>query len=186
MAKKHWKIIFDTDRLIIREFEPEDLEMVFEYGKQEVVFRYQNWGPVSKENILDFIKNSRDEANHDNRLNYDLCIVKKEDFHVIGECGFHEIKTKGESIRSEAKIGYMINPKYWNQGFATEVTQGLIKYGKNQLNLDLLIATCDSTNMASRKVLTKNGFELTEEKENHFMQKGKMRDTCVFNLHLKF
>ena len=41
--------IFETDRLVIREFSLEDLPQVHEYASQGEVVKFQAWGPNEEE-----------------------------------------------------------------------------------------------------------------------------------------
>ena len=54
-------------------------------------------------------------------------------------------------------IGYGINPKYWKQGYGTELLRiGLIKI-KEFIKDDKVLVTCDDDNIGSAKVIENNG-----------------------------
>ena len=54
-------------------------------------------------------------------------------------------------------IGYGINPKYWRQGYGTELLRiGLIK-AKELIKDDKVLVTCDDDNIGSAKVIKNNG-----------------------------
>ncbi len=54
-------------------------------------------------------------------------------------------------------IGYGINPKYWKQGYGTELLRlGLIK-AKELINSDRVLITCDEDNIGSYRIIEKNG-----------------------------
>lgn len=54
-------------------------------------------------------------------------------------------------------IGYGINPKYWRQGYGTELLRiGLIK-AKELVKDDRVLVTCDDDNIGSAKVIENNG-----------------------------
>lgn len=54
-------------------------------------------------------------------------------------------------------IGYGINPKYWRQGYGTELLRiGLIK-AKGLITEDKVLVTCDDNNTGSAKVIENNG-----------------------------
>ena len=54
-------------------------------------------------------------------------------------------------------IGYGINPKYWKQGYGTELLRlGLIKF-KKLCNEEKALVTCDDDNIGSAKVIENNG-----------------------------
>lgn len=63
-------------------------------------------------------------------------------------------------------IGYAINPKYWRQGYGTELLkQGLLK-AKDLVKSEKVLITCDDTNIGSYKVIEKNGGILENIVEN--------------------
>lgn len=69
----------------------------------------------------------------------------------IGECSLTE---QGES----AEIGFMLLPKYWHQGYGTEVVNSLIDKAR-AMNLKELTATTDERNRAAIRLLEKCGFQ---------------------------
>ena len=57
----------------------------------------------------------------------------------------------------EIEVGYRIHKKYWNKGYATEMTKVLIDYEFNIMKLDQIAGITHPENIASQKVLTKSG-----------------------------
>lgn len=166
----------ETDRLVLREYQPGDLFSIHQYASQSVVVQYQNWGPNSLEDTEQFLQQVRDNKLVTPRMSYELCIERKEDNQQIGGC---ELTISSED-NSVATMGYILNPSFWQQGYATEVSRELIEFGFTQLNLRVIRATCDSQNTGSIRVLEKSGFLLETTLIDDFMQKGKMRTTLIF------
>ena len=54
-------------------------------------------------------------------------------------------------------IGYRFIPEYWVIGIATVVSEALLKYGFQELDLVTVYAMAIPENIASNKVLTKIG-----------------------------
>jgi [ribosomal protein S5]-alanine N-acetyltransferase len=143
----------ETERLIIREWREEDYLDLFEYASDERVGPNAGW-PVHKDTeesksiIKMFIKNNDSYA-----------VVLKSEDKVIGGVGLHN-RTPDESLKDlkQREIGYVLNPKYWGQGFVPEAAQALIKYGFEAMNLDLIWCGHYDFNMRSRRVVEKCGF----------------------------
>jgi RimJ/RimL family protein N-acetyltransferase len=55
------------------------------------------------------------------------------------------------------EIGYFLHPDWWGQGFGTEISTALLRFGFQKLHLHRLLATCDPRNTASKRVLEKIG-----------------------------
>ena len=67
-----------------------------------------------------------------------------------------EIKEKNST---EAELGYLILPEFWGQGIAGNVAKRLLAIARQETNLGTVYAIIDPENIASRKILEKNGFK---------------------------
>ncbi len=69
-------------------------------------------------------------------------------------------------LRYAGNIGYGMNPKYWRQGYGTMLLKlGLQKARELGLK-DKVLITCDDDNIASAKIIEKNGGVLENKVEN--------------------
>jgi len=64
--------------------------------------------------------------------------------------------TKPKNHSSE--IGYFLGKNYQGKGIATESVKQMVQFGFYKLKLNKIYAYCDPKNIASQKVLLKNGF----------------------------
>ncbi len=87
------------------------------------------------------------------RLNIAFAIIYNEKF--VGTIGL--IKQK-DVRRKSAELGYWIGEPFWNKGIATEAVQLITEYGFNKLDIFRIFASVYEYNVASMKVLKKNGF----------------------------
>lgn len=90
-----------------------------------------------------------------------------DDDKFIGEV---HIRTKLTSLLLNfgGNIGYGINPKYWNQGYGNKILElSLIKAKEIGLKGKLLI-TCDNDNIASARIIEKNGGILENIVKNNY------------------
>ncbi|MCL1039342.1 GNAT family N-acetyltransferase [Shewanella submarina] len=55
-------------------------------------------------------------------------------------------------------LGYWLGVPYWGNGYCSEAASLVVKYGFNKFGLDLIYARHLPENLASGKVLSKNGF----------------------------
>lgn len=63
-----------------------------------------------------------------------------------------------ERSSTEAELGYMLLPDYWGKGIGSEIAKLLIDKAKESKQINKIIAIIDPNNIASRKILIKNGF----------------------------
>jgi RimJ/RimL family protein N-acetyltransferase len=81
--------------------------------------------------------------------------AKAEGGSLIGACGY------GRRHDDEPEIGYWIGEPYWGRGYATEAVRAVIDHLFSVTDLDALSAGCRVTNLASRRVIEKCGFQWT-------------------------
>ncbi len=80
--------------------------------------------------------------------------IALEDGTTIGDLCF-----KGEPDKSGAvEIGYGINAEYQRNGYGTEMVAAMAHWALVQPGVKLVVAQTDPENLASQKVLRKNGF----------------------------
>lgn len=173
-------LTIETSRLVLREYAESDWESVHEYAQNGDILIYEIWGPNTEKQTKEFIEKAIEERLKSPRLTFEMCITLKSTGKVIGGCGF---RIKPNNHR-RCDFGYIINPAYWNKGYATEASFGLIDYMTNHLGISEIEATCDSLNIASTKVLRKCGLKLSKEVKNDREIKGRMRDTYYFEMKI--
>lgn len=132
------------------------------------------------------LKNHEEALAHIKQINYKIdenidinwAVTEKDDDKCIGIMGFY--RTRPENYRTE--LGYMILPEYHNRGYVSEAVDTLLNYAFNTLNFHSIEAIIDSENIASERVLLKNGFV----KEAHLIENefynGKFIDTVIYSL----
>ncbi|WP_203363691.1 GNAT family protein [Bacillus sp. REN10] len=135
-----------TNRLLIREFQVDDWEAVYEYTSKRDVMKYIPDGVHTRERAKEFIdKNIGAHAEH-------FPVVEIEKNTLIGHIAFH--KYFGNHTY---EIGWVFNPSFQRRGYATEAAKGVLEYGFNKLNLHRIIATCQPENTPSYRVMEKMG-----------------------------
>lgn len=81
---------------------------------------------------------------------------------ILGATGF--INSPDETGTIE--IGFGINFSKRGQGYCVEAVKALICWAAAQNGVKQIIAKCELTNLASRRVLEKLNFSVTEQKDN--------------------
>lgn len=92
-------------------------------------------------------------------------MVKKEErpvtFGIEYEgnlCGVIGITPQTDVYRKSAELGYWIGEPYWGQGIATQAVEMILKYGFEHFDIERVYAGVIEPNVASMKVLERNGF----------------------------
>ncbi|WP_416150333.1 GNAT family N-acetyltransferase [Salipaludibacillus sp. HK11] len=135
-----------TNRLLVREFQVDDWEAVFEYTSNQDVMKYIPDGVHTREEAKKFVNKNRD-GHAEN-----FPVIEAESNTLIGHMVFH--KYFGNHTY---EIGWVFNPSYQARGYATEAAKGVLDYGFNKLDLHRIIATCQPENTPSYRVMEKAG-----------------------------
>jgi ribosomal-protein-alanine N-acetyltransferase len=169
--------LLTSERLCFRRLTDDDVQEVYELRSNPETMKYIPRPLVSSnEDALLHIKMINDKI--DENLDINWALTEKESDKCIGIIGF--FKTEKENFRTE--LGYMLFPEYHNKGYVTEAVNTLLNFAFNTLNFHSIQAIIDPKNLASEKVLLKNGFV----KEAHLIENefynGKFMDTIIYSL----
>ncbi|WP_027063395.1 GNAT family N-acetyltransferase [Mesoplasma seiffertii] len=77
---------------------------------------------------------------------------------IVGQGGITIQHVSGEAIY---EIGCIVNPKFWNQGYASQMVKDFLEIAKTKYRLKTVYALIKTDNYASKKVFLKNHFEKT-------------------------
>jgi RimJ/RimL family protein N-acetyltransferase len=94
-----------------------------------------------------------------------LCSIKlKHSRELIGFLFLYGVDSQVQS--RDVRIGYVISEKYWGKGIVSKVIHALVEFFCEKGNVSSIIAGVEPGNLASIKVLTKNGFVFSDSKNN--------------------
>jgi RimJ/RimL family protein N-acetyltransferase len=83
-------------------------------------------------------------------------------------------------VHRAADFGYTVDRAYWNRGIATEAARGLLDTAFGTLGYHRVWATCDTRNLASRRVLEKLGLRREGELRQDTIRRGAWADTYLY------
>ena len=84
----------------------------------------------------------------------------RSDGAFVGRGGLQHMVVEGVP---EVEVGYTVRAEDQGKGFATEMTQRMVEIGFERLGLANIVAFTLPTNVASRRVMEKTGFEFERE-----------------------
>ena len=146
-----------TNRLVLREFTPEDFDALYailsdpdtmkHYPKSFDEARVRGWIAWNLENYAVF--------------GFGLwAVVLRETGKLIGDCGI-TMQTINGKIRPE--IGYHIHKDHQKRGYATEAAARCLDFAFENTPFRTMFSYMKHTNVASYTVAMKNGMQLVEE-----------------------
>lgn len=145
-------MMFETPRLILREFTEADVAAYFEMGNDPRVTRFT--GDPAYQNLEQALESLRARPLADYRKHgYGRwAVVLKSSGDVIGLCGLKFL----DELQA-VDLGYRLLPPYWGQGLATEAARPTLRYGFETLRLDEILGLVDPNNVPSVRILQKLG-----------------------------
>ena len=87
-----------------------------------------------------------------------------------------------ESDRKTAELGYRIGENFTNLGYASKAVKLVLDKAFHTYGLDRIIAGTAMDNLASKRVLLKNGFTFSRVIENDFQINNEWVHTAVFEI----
>jgi RimJ/RimL family protein N-acetyltransferase len=151
------KILFETNRLIVRHLQSGDVDAMFSIFSLPDVTRWMGDGtPLSRELCAKWIEVSL--RNYATRGFGASAVIEKCTGEFIGCSGIVY-----DAERQEPEIIYAFSPKSWGKGYASELVPAMLAYGLTQCGLQYVLATIDSENKVSCRVVEKAGMSLVRQ-----------------------
>jgi len=167
-----------TARLRLRPVAVEDAPALAAYQSLADVCRYIPYEPrgadVLRERIADPALN-RSSLDAEGQ-NIWLAVVRQADDVLVGDVVFMYHSEKHRC----GEIGYVLDPRYAGNGYATEAAAALLRLGFGELGLHRIVGRIDARNEASAAVLHRLGMRQEAVLvENEFF-KGEWTDEIDF------
>lgn len=167
-------IQINTTRLLLRPIQMDDAASIFQYRSNAQVNQYQGWIPKTICDVHDFInKKVSPEINQPDTW-FQFVILKKDDNELIGDIGVHFL----DSDNSQVELGCTLNLKYHGKGFAFEAIKAMINYLFDELGKRRIIASIDSRNHPSIRLIERLGFR----KKAHIKESPTQNNACADDL----
>ena len=180
-TKMHSKMpTLETDRLIFRAINQGDVEDMFEYSSDPKTSQFLLWDVHKSQRHTEEIVNIILSKYRSGEYN-DWALVLKQNHKMIGTCGF----TKIDAENSLVEIGYVLNPKYWGMGLATEAVRRIIEFSFETLRVNRVESKFIFGNNASLAVMNKVGMKFEGYNREAMLVKGKYRTIGVSTILLR-
>ncbi|MBE0636283.1 GNAT family N-acetyltransferase [Candidatus Bipolaricaulota bacterium] len=172
----------ETDRLVIRCWEPRDAKLSKEAidTSREHLRAWMPWADAEPDPLGVVINRLRHfRAMFDLDKDYVYAIFNKDETQVLGGSGLHT--RLGENAR---EIGYWIHVDHIDRGYATEVSAALTRVAFEIDGMDRVEIHCSPLNLASVSVPRKIGFvhEATLRRRGP-IKDGQPVDSMIWSMH---
>lgn len=171
----------NTERLVLRELTPADVNEMFFLRSDERVMTYLDKAPEkSTEETFAIIKTITDNSQNNNAIFW--VITLKDDNKMIGSICYWRI----EKAHYRAEIGYVLHPSQHRKGIMDEAMKAVLQYGFETMKLHSVEANINPANTESMKLLEKNGFVKEAYFKENYYYDGKFLDSVIYSLITPF
>ena len=114
-------------------------------------------------------------AEHDGRDGLFRAVVV--DGKVVGNIS---VEQKADVSCRDAELGYCLLTEYWSRGVMTEATRKMCEIAFEELDIIRITGMFYSPNVASQRVLEKNGFVYEGRQRNAIWKNGNVYDAVLY------
>ena len=158
--------MIETERLLLRPFSMDDLELIMSLYCDAEILRYTPFDTKSPLEAAEHLAKVVADWNRKPLQSLEFAMIRKTEStrpdEKIGRC---HILIDPET--DTGMIGWLLRKEYQGQNYARESGEALIQYCFDTLMLHRVNAVCHPDNIASRKVLERCGLRL----EAHYRKK---------------
>ena len=151
-----------TERLVLRPFLADDVDALHTLWADREVRRYLFDGAVpARKRAEEIVDGSIDGFD---TLGYGFFSVRRRESpsELIGFSGFRPYDEAGV-----VEMLFAIAPPQWGRGYATEAAREVLRFGFEQCGLRRVVATTDTPNQRSVRVLQRLGLFFEKRRERH-------------------
>ena len=166
-----------TERLILRPFQLTDAQDVQRLaGSREIASTTLNIPHPYEDGMAEEWISKHQETFEQGR-GVTFAITSRSGGHLIGA-----ISLMGISPGHQAELGYWVGTPYWNQGFCSEASHAVVRYGFQVLGLNRIHACHLTRNPASGRVMQKLGMRHEGCRRQHVQKWELFEDLELYGI----
>ena len=166
-----------TERLLLRNFEKNDLDSLMAYYSLPEVQRYLDWKARDRVEV----KAALDAMRAQRRLNrpgdtITLAVARLSDQALMGQVSLRWT----DATAGQAELRFVFNPLYRRQGYATEAVRSALDIGFDQFGFHRIFARCGAGNQPSARLMKGIGMRLEAHYREHALFQGEWDEELHF------
>lgn len=146
-------VVFETDRLVIREWLERDRQHFYEMSADKEVMKF--FPNTLTKSECDRVVQRLTSLHAKNGCCFWSCELKASKT-FIGLVGLNKIE-EGLPFAPCVEIGWRLSKNHWGQGYATEAAKKCLEYGFETLNFKEIVSFAVTANTSSIKVMERIG-----------------------------
>ena len=166
-----------SERLELRPVRMSDADTLAEFYTDAETIKYIPWPLRSSEEINQAVELATTRNVFEKEGDYlVLAVIVHDDQRLIGQVN---VMYRSE-INRIAEFGYVLNPKFTRQGYATEAAKALIAKIFSTGRFHRIEARLDDRNLRSKALLERIGLRLEAHFLENYFFKGEWTSTFVY------
>lgn len=165
--------MIQSNEVLIRHWQPEDASQLASICNNKKIWlnvRDNFPYPYTLKHAIDWIAFSSSK-----RPTQSYAVVYNGE--IAGSIG---VIPKEDVYRKSIELGYFIGEKFWGKGIATRAVALLLDHIVSNFNVVRIYAEVYAHNVASMKVLEKNGFYLEGIRKKSVFKNNEILDDCIW------
>jgi [ribosomal protein S5]-alanine N-acetyltransferase len=172
------RIILETERLLLRDFEEADWKPLLEYQRDPGYLRFHPCDAMEEADVRTHLARFIGWQDEEPRHRFQLAVTLRDSDRVIGNVGVRA-EAPGGLI---ADLGFELDERYWGKGYAREAAAAILEFGFEYLDLHRVTAHCIAENTASARVLERIGMRPEGRLREAEYFKGRWWDVLLFGV----
>ncbi|MFT4622616.1 MAG: RimJ/RimL family protein N-acetyltransferase [Myxococcota bacterium] len=152
-------VVFETQRMRVREFTRADVEPFSRYRAQPEVAAYQSWTTFTLDDGHALFERMQGVPFGTVGHWFQLAVEDRSSGRLLGDLALHFFAT------SQVEIGFTLDPQHQGQGFAQEAVRGCLAHLFESRDIHRVRSVTDVENAAAVRLLEAVGFR----QEAHFV-----------------
>jgi ribosomal-protein-alanine N-acetyltransferase len=168
----------ETDRLLLRGWEPTDVEAVFAYASDPEVTRFVSWD--QHRSLADsriFLDGFVAEHYAAQEVDYCFCLLS-DPAVAIGGLGVYWSSRPHKTM----ELGYVLRRSAWGNGFVPEAARRLICYAFETTDAARIFAPIFAQNAGSRRAAEKMGLKFEGVLRSTIQYRGARWDEAIYSI----
>jgi ribosomal-protein-alanine N-acetyltransferase len=167
-----------SERVLLRGWEPADLEDVYAYASDPEVTRYLAWERhQSRADSAFFLDAIVATGYREGELNYALCL-RESPQRVLGTVGL----VRRDSTGRVMELGYVLARSAWGRGLVPEAGRLLIDHAFAATPVERIYAPVLAPNAKSRRAAEKMGLRFEGTLRSHLFLRGTAWDETIYGV----
>lgn len=167
----------ETERLILRSFQPEDATPIYELlSDPDVNGTLIDHLPTFTLQDAQLLASHSAEANRNGDA-YLFAVIRKSNDTLVGS-----INLSLAPAQPRAELAYWFGRPYWWQGYATEAARCMVQFAFEELGLHRIYAYCLPRNKAAARVLEKVGLQYEGTHRQRIVKQNIPEDVAFYGM----